>query len=41
MIELLPGEEAISQCEHLTTGETTVPIRWGGEVSVSGVTEAV
>lgn len=36
VIELLPEEEAISQCEHLTTEKTTVPIRLGVEVSVSG-----
>lgn len=36
VIELLPVDEAITQCEHPTTEETAVPIRLGVEVSVSG-----
>ena len=36
VIELLPVEEAITQCKDPTTEETAVPIRLGVEVSVSG-----
>lgn len=35
VIELLPEEEAISQCEDLASEETAPPMRFGVEVSES------